>query len=243
MIDTHSDKKPILSIFIKIVLGAVLFLFIQGEIMSQNDIPLPKNADDSLRLIPGDTTKVFDSFDTNKDKKKKKEKKEIPAWKLDHSPKKATRLSAIFPGLGQIYNRKYWKLPIIYGGFTGLIVAERWNNARYEDYKQAYSDIIDDDPESDSYLDLLAPGTDPESIDLGYLEDVIENKRINFRRDRDFMRIMMGLAYVLQIIDANVDAHLMDFDISDDLTLHLEPTFSQNSNLSKSFGVKMHITF
>ena len=89
--------------------------------------------------------------------KKIKEKRDWTTWKPD--PKRAMWLALVLPGAGQIYNRKYWKLPIIYGGFLGCAYAMRWNNQMYLDYSQAYLDIMDDDPTTKSYTQFLHLGT------------------------------------------------------------------------------------
>ena len=95
-------------------------------------------------------------------------------------PAKATWLAVIFPGGGQIYNRKYWKLPIVYGGFVGCAYALTWNGQMYDDYSQAYLDIMDDNPNTDSFLDLLPPGYNVEA-NMDYLKKVIKRKKDSYR--------------------------------------------------------------
>ena len=142
-----------------------------------------------------------------------------------HSPKKATIYSAVLPGLGQAYNKKYWKIPIIYVGFGTIGYFISWNNGFYSTYKLAYSDLTDDDPDTDSYLDLEATQyydlDDP--TDFNNFKSGLSKQQDYYRRNRDLLIIGMVAFYGLNIIDASVDAHLFDFDISEDLTLNWQP--------------------
>jgi hypothetical protein len=142
-----------------------------------------------------------------------------------HSPKKATIYSTVLPGLGQAYNKKYWKIPIIYVGFGTIGYFIRWNNGFYSTYKLAYSDLTDDDPTTDSYLDLEATQyydlTDP--TDYNNFKSGLSKQQDYYRRNRDLLIIGMVAFYGLNIIDASVDAHLFDFDISEDLTMNWQP--------------------
>ncbi|MEL7585467.1 MAG: DUF5683 domain-containing protein [Prolixibacteraceae bacterium] len=142
-----------------------------------------------------------------------------------HSPKRATIYSAVFPGLGQLYNRKYWKVPIIYIGLASLIYAIDWNNDYYVLYRQAYADIIDDDPTSNSFRDLDIEGNwdfnNPSQVQQ--FTTRLERAKESSRRYRDLCIIGTAAFYALNIIDATVDAHLFNFDISDDLTMNWMP--------------------
>jgi hypothetical protein len=142
-----------------------------------------------------------------------------------HSPKKATIYSAILPGLGQAYNKKYWKIPLIYAGFGTIGYFISWNNGFYSTYKQAYSDLTDKDPNTNSHLDIeaskyydLENPTDSLNFKTG-----LSKQSDYYRRNRDLLIISMLGFYGLNIIDASVDAHLFDFDISEDLTLNWQP--------------------
>jgi hypothetical protein len=158
---------------------------------------------------------------------------EIPVDSVQvHSPKKATIYSAILPGLGQAYNKKYWKIPLIYAGFGTIGYFIGWNNGFYSTYKQAYSDFTDDDPATDSYLDLdatqyydLENPTDSLNFKTG-----LSKQSDYYRRNRDLLIISMIGFYGLNIIDASVDAHLFDFDISEDLTLNWQPAVKTFEN-------------
>lgn len=151
---------------------------------------------------------------------------EVPVEaEIIHSPKRATIYSAILPGLGQAYNKKYWKIPIIYAGFGTIGYFIGWNNNYYKTYKLAYSDLTDDDPDTDSYLDILPPGynLDDPTTKNNFKTSLTKGQNY-YRRNRDLLVISMIGFYGLNIIDASVDAHLFDFDISEDLTMNWQPT-------------------
>lgn len=157
--------------------------------------------------------------------------------------RRATWLAAIFPGAGQIYNRKFWKLPIIYGGFLGCAYALSWNSKYYEDYTQAYLDIMDDDPKTDSYLDFLPINYRIEGRE-DWLKTVFRNKRNAFRRQRDLSIIAFIAVYVVSIIDAYVDAELSSFDISPDISLHLNPAVNLDQKTNhRSVGLQCSVNF
>ena len=138
-------------------------------------------------------------------------------------------------------------MPIIYGGFVGCTYALMWNQQMYKDYSQAYIDIMDDDPNTKSYLNML-----PYGYDISGREDQFKNI---FRRKKDFYRKNRDLSifaffgvYILSVIDAYVDAQLSTFDISPDLSMKVEPTLIEQKNLcnmhrSKAVGVQCSLTF
>ena len=138
-------------------------------------------------------------------------------------PKRALWLSLILPGAGQIYNRKYWKLPIIYGGFLGCAYALIWNQQMYRDYSQAYLDIMDDDPRTCSYLDMLPPRYDITGKEEQF-KNVFKRKKDFYRRYRDLSAFCFVGVYILSVIDAYVDAQLSAFDITPDLSMRIAPT-------------------
>lgn len=156
-----------------------------------------------------------------------------------HSPRKATIYSAALPGLGQIYNRKYWKVPLVYGGFAALGYFINFNHERYIKYRQAYSDIIDTDPNTNSHLLLITnPRPDMESQYI----DRLGNYKDYWRRNRDLLVIGTAVFYALNIIDASVDAHFFNFDISEDLTMKWAPGPVMCVN-DKAMGIHCSITF
>lgn len=137
-------------------------------------------------------------------------------------PTKALWLSLVLPGAGQIYNRKYWKLPIIYGGFLGCAYALTWNQMMYRDYSQAYLDIMDDDPNTKSYLDMLPPRYDITGREEQF-KKIFKRKKDLYRRYRDLSAFCFIGVYLLSVVDAYVDAQLSEFDISPDLSMKVEP--------------------
>lgn len=139
-------------------------------------------------------------------------------------PTRAVWLSALFPGLGQIYNRRYWKLPIIVAGYMGLAYGTSWNARMYSDYQLAYSDIMDDDPDTKSYLDFFPPTVDESSLDKSWLTQVLKSRKDYYRRNRDLCIICCVGLYLLAMLDAYVDASLTHFEVTDDLSLDMAPS-------------------
>lgn len=158
-------------------------------------------------------------------------KKEAPNA---HSPRKATIYSAVLPGLGQVYNKKYWKVPVIYLGFGTIAYFINWNNDNYQLFRRGYFDLIDDDPETQGYLEIEAVRRNNYDLNnpthFNNLRTALMRQKDYFRRNRDLLFIGMVGFYGLNIIDASVDAHFFDFDISDDLTLKWEPSLMQIDN-------------
>ena len=165
-------------------------------------------------------------------------------WTPD--PTRATWMGIVFPGGGQIYNHKYWKLPIVYGGFLGCAYALTWNNQMYRDYSQAYLDICDDDPATASYNDFLPPNYNAEA-NKDYLKKIFKNRKDIYRRYRDLSIFSFIGVYAISIIDAYVDAELSHFDISEDLGLRVRPSLFPSTNYyslqSHSLGVKCSLSF
>lgn len=168
---------------------------------------------------------------------------EIVPWKPD--PLRAVWMGVILPGYGQIYNRSYWKLPIVYGGFMGCAYAISWNNRLYTDYKQAYRDILTDtDGTKTSYIDILPDGYTIEMMGgKSNYTNVLKNKQNTYRRYRDLSIVATVLVYALSLIDAYVDAQLFDFDISTDLSMTVEPQLYYDFQNNKSAEVKLAISF
>ena len=165
-------------------------------------------------------------------------------------PKKALWLAIAFPGGGQIYNRKYWKLPLIYGGFVGCVYALNWNNMMYQDYSKAYIDITDDDPNTKSYENFIPQNYDINQ-NLTRVQDLFRRKKNYYRRYRDLSMFCMIGVYVLSIIDAYVDAELSSFDISKNLSMKVRPSVIRdqhsiawsNTLANQSYGVECSINF
>ena len=175
-----------------------------------------------------------------------KTKRDWSTWKPD--PQRALWLALVIPGGGQIYNRKYWKLPLIYGGFMGCIYAMTWNNMMYKDYSQAYLDITDNDPGTASYNKFLHLGVQITPANEARWKEIFKNRKDKYRRWRDLSFFVMIGVYALSVIDAYVDAELSVFDISKDLSLKVEPTVIPNHGggnplQAQSLGVNCSLNF
>ncbi len=159
-------------------------------------------------------------------------------------PTRAVWLSALCPGLGQIYNRRYWKLPIVIGGFMGLGYGASWNNGMLSDYTRAYYDLMDNDPSTKSYMDFFPPNTSEESLNRSWLERVLKSRKDYFRRNRDLCIIGMVGVYLIAVVDAYVDASLTNFDISPDLSMQVVPALLRDTNSPyPALGVMLAINF
>ena len=191
---------------------------------------------DSVVVMPPDIEATSDSVAVSE-----KEALRMKVFKPD--PKKALWFS-IVPGLGQIYNRKYWKLPIVYGGFMGCAYAVTWNNRTYNDYKDAYLQLMTDpDNPNPLWWNYVPPGIDPEAY-KGRMGSYLKNNKDTYRRYRDLSIIVTVAVYFLSIIDAYVDAQLYDFDISPDLGVRVEPAvFERTATNAQSYGLQCNIKF
>lgn len=147
-----------------------------------------------------------------------------------HSPKKAALMSTIIPGSGQIYNKKYWKVPVIYGGLAGLAYSINFNQTRYIKYRTAFKYRIDDDP-------LTIADSPYSNADLDLLQQY-------YHRYRNLSVIGATLLYVMNIIDASVDAHMFSFDVSDDLSFNIHPALINTANINHyTTGLSLNIKF
>ncbi len=159
-------------------------------------------------------------------------------------PTRAVWMSALFPGLGQIYNRRYWKLPIVVGAFMGLGYATSWNNNMLTDYTRAYRDIMDNDPSTNSYMNFFPPNTAESSLDRTWLTNLLQTRKNYFRRNRDLCIICMVAVYFVAMIDAYVDASLSHFDISPDLSMDVVPALMRDAYCSRpSIGLSWALNF
>lgn len=188
--------------YLRLLLTGAAFLF--GEASAQTDNSYIARPQDTLKVLATDT-----AIKLNPDT--------IVASAIAdssnfHSPKKAAIMSAILPGLGQVYNKKYWKIPVIYAGFavSGFFIAQKARNMR--DYKLAYQYKTDNDSTT---IDPF-PFSTPEAILSAYN---------SYHRSRDLFVIVTAAVYVLNIVDATVDAHLFTFDVTDDLSFNFQPAF------------------
>ncbi len=197
-----------------------------------------------------DTMVVADSTETHvftaEQIQAPKKKRDWATWRPN--PQRALWLALVIPGGGQIYNRKYWKLPIVYGGFIGCIYAMRWNNMMYRDYAQAYLDLMDDDPGTASYNQFLHLGRQIDDLNADRYKQIFKSRKDRYRRWRDLSFFVMVGVYAISVIDAYVDAELSEFDISKDLSMKVRPTImgngsSKNPLVATSLGVNCSINF
>jgi hypothetical protein len=158
-------------------------------------------------------------------------------------PRLAVWLSLLVPGGGQIYNRKLWKLPIVYGGYVGCIYALTWNQSTYMDYQNAYVDIMDDDPNTKSYEDFLPPNYEIDTSMEDWLKDVFRQRKNKYRRYRDLSIFSFAGMYIVAAIDAYVDAELSHFDITPDLSLRVEPNFMMDHWGTPTAGFSLALSF
>lgn len=153
--------------------------------------------------------------------------------------KKATTLSTICPGAGQIYNKSYWRVPIVIGGLASTIYTIDWNNRGYQRFKTAYTLRVDYEKDPTKY-----PNGSPDEFRGAYSATFLKNLKDSYRRNRDLCILLTAGVYILNIIDAHVDAHLKDFDISDNLAMDIEPYFGTTTVDTKpTFGVNLSVKF
>ncbi len=171
---------------------------------------------DSSFLNMTDTTQFFQSKST-----------------LD--PSKAALYSAILPGLGQAYNRQLWKVPIIYGGVIAFAHFINYNHEIYNQFRSAEIAIFDNRPETVNPLEAVAPGR--------FSDQSIRRNRELFRRNRDFLIILAGAMYLLQIAEAHIAAHLKEFDVNESLSVSIVPSIQSSPLFSRSTGVSFVIAF
>jgi hypothetical protein len=229
------------------VRGKVIYILIAFFLLlaagSQQAKAQERIGQDSLTVTTYDSLSVV--VDTTFSKKKEVGR-DWSTWRPN--PKRALWLALVIPGGGQIYNRKYWKLPLVYGGFIGCLYAMSWNNTMYKDYSQAYQDLMDKDPNTQSYNQFLHLGTQITPQNETRYQDIFRKRKDKYRRWRDLSFFVMIGVYALSVIDAYVDAELSVFDISDDLSLRVEPTIINNRSSNNpldasSVGLQCSLNF
>ena len=158
---------------------------------------------------------------------------------------RATTLAMICPGAGQIYNKSYWRVPIVVGGFATTIYCIDWNNRGYQRFKKAYRLKADYDANPE-----LFPDGSPDEFGGRYSTSFLKNLRNSYRRNRDLCIILTAGLYILQAVDAHVDAHLRSYDISKDLSVSLTPTIGYSYNRMSPYsgggatlGMNLGLTF
>lgn len=185
-----------------------------------------------LILLPGSTSQLFAQVEEDDgDTLRIDEGVTEPAPDtMSKNPKRAALYSAVLPGLGQIYNEKYWKLPIVYVGFGTFIYFIDRNTRYYKDLKRK----------------LINPDYELKYFEGDFSEDQLTRGKDLYKRWRDLSIIGTGAFYILQIIDATVDAYLFDWDVGEDISLHLEPSTQPIPNPvapAHSFGISACLSF
>jgi hypothetical protein len=222
---------------------AILFCFFPSWSIAQT-VDFSENDSISVSDVFFQQTDIVRSDSVVNEKLLEKTEKFMP------DSKKATIYAVVFPGLGQIYNRKYWKLPLVYGSLIGCAYAINWNTNQYNGYKNAYVDFIDDDPKTDSWYDYRYGSyrrtdfADWTAEMKRSFETSLKSARDYHRRNRDLSYIVAVGVYALWIIDAYVDAQLFDFDISPDLSMRVEPVlFNRTPSNAHSVGMQLSLAF
>lgn len=173
--------------------------------------------------------------------------------KFKAEPLKATMLAVAFPGLGQVYNRKFWKIPLVYAGFGGLIYSVSFNTSKYNTMMKAYQDFTDKIPETNSYIGLIKwaepssydPVLYPGSYDPAnesWVKDNLLQAVDYYKKYRDLSYIGIAAWYLISVLDANVDASLSNFDINDNLNLQVSPLNVQAAGYPGA-GLNICLTF
>jgi len=192
------------SIFI-IFLGFSSFLGF-GQVSQDTLLTLPS---DTLRLERGKKVITIESY----------------AARFD--PRKALLYSAIFPGAGQVYNKKYWKVPLVYGGFATGVFFISFYQDRYVTYKGQLFGLLNDGSPA------------PSGFNEKQLRKIVDDSK----RERDFFFFFSGFWYILQLVDAHVDAHLKEFDLNPQLQVRLEPIIDHNPMNGQSAGLALKFKF
>ncbi len=153
----------------------------------------------------------------------------IESYAKRFDPRKALLYAAVFPGAGQAYNKKYWKLPIVYGGFGTTIFLISLYQGDYNRYKSELFSILNEPGKTKS--------------PSGFTEEQLRSLVNRNRRERDFYTALTGFWYVLQMVDAHVDAHLKEFDLNPQLKVRLEPSMTNDQLMGRSTGVSLKLRF
>ncbi len=199
-----------------------LFLFLAFSLGLMTNICLSQEIkSDSIakQAVPTDTTFI----------KSDGEVIDIESYSKRFDPRKALFYSAVFPGAGQIYTKKYWKVPIVYGGFGVLIYIASIYDDLYRDFRYEYFILVNDPSLS------LSPSL--------YTKDQLVNAINQTRRERDFFLILTGIWYFLQMVDAQVDAHLKEFDINPKMQVRIEPLMENSAWTGRNTGIALKIRF
>ncbi len=155
----------------------------------------------------------------------------LQSYASRYDPRKALMFAAIVPGLGQIYNKKYWKVPLVYGGLIGFGYGMQFYQNGYTDFKAALFDLLESGDQT-----IFVRG-------YNYDEDRLRSLVNRYRRERDFFMILMGGMYLLQMVDAHVDAHLKEFDLNPNLQVSIMPTMNNDMLTGRTMGMSLIFKF
>ena len=238
----YRPSSQLLSILLLLVLSLGTGLAYGSEAVGRDTIPTTPLQQDTTILTPAKADALAAQQDSARLIPTEVPVKAEVQKTFSPSPRAAV-LWAIIPGGGQVYNRKYWKVPIIIGGMTALYYAISWNNNNLLEYAKAYSDIKSDDPmTNDSWIAFVPAGADPNSYRTnGSFQETLRHGRDFYRRNRDLSIIVSVGVYALSIIDAYVDAELAHFDISPELTLQATPTYIPSTTFPSSGGPAVQV--
>ncbi len=227
--------KTIVSLFI---LSFLSFFKVEAQIKADS-IPANSTPKENEILTPNIVYSSMDSVPAiireRKIERRKQSVRDLFNFKKDYpSPKKALILTAVLPGLGQIYNKKYWKLPIVYGGVGSMVWLIIYNNREYNRYKTALKYRDDDDPET------IDEFSNEDGVEL-VPDSSLKLSRNAALKNRELSYIGLAFSYILTGVDAFVDAHLLGFDVSDDLTLEWQPHYQILPN--EASAMSLHFSF
>ncbi|MBL7839685.1 MAG: hypothetical protein JNJ75_06065 [Cyclobacteriaceae bacterium] len=155
----------------------------------------------------------------------------IASYASRYDPRKAILFAAILPGLGQVYNKKYWKLPLVYGGFAGFGYGVNFYQKGYKEFKGALFDLLESGESS-----IVVRGQPWSEQSLRTIVD-------RYRRERDFFIILSAGMYLLQMIDAHVDAHLKEFDLNPNLHVKIQPSMNNDMLTGTTTGISLIVKF
>jgi len=180
-------------------------------------------------VLSADTTYIAKDSTVFRSLKEDQPAIEIIEQAPEHDPTKAALLSAVIPGLGQAYNKKYWKIPLVWVGLGAFGYFIKWNDDRYQYYRRNLIYEVEGD------LDY------PNETDLDQAQ--LKSARDTYRRSRDQLALYGILFYLVQIVDAHVDAHLIEFDVNQDLSVRLEPGYQPIDIGGSSLGMAIKFKF
>jgi hypothetical protein len=209
---THQSTKAFKSIISVIFCIGLLLSLVHLSVAQQRDTIPSGNLSDTL---------VQDNRPIEK----------IESYAKRYDPRKAMLYAAVFPGSGQFYNKKCWKMPLVYGGFIGLITVVDFYQVQHVRFKNDLYVLIND-PKSNN-------GLSPDLLTADQLRSIVDKAR----RQRDFFIILTGFMYILQMVDAHVDAHLKEFDLNPKLQLTVEPSMENNYLVGRSTGLTLKLRF